>query len=216
MFLWDVARGRIVRKLSGHTQRVNSVSFSDDASVLASASYDRTVRLWDVRSSERFPIQILGDAKDSVTSVQILGKEILTGSVDGFVRVYDARQARMISDSLQEPVTSVHFTGDSNCILASCLDSAIRLVDKSNGATLNTYRGHVNKDYRIFNTFTHTDAHIVAGSEDGKVYFYDFVTAKAVQILSGHTATVSCIAYHPKAARCLSASFDGTIRLWVA
>ena len=39
---------------------------------------------------------------------------------------------------LLEPVTSVGFSQDGLCVLASSLDSQIRLLDKDNGELLNT------------------------------------------------------------------------------
>ena len=42
-----------------------------------------------------------------------------------------------ISDAV--PVSSVSYSSDMNCILAGCLDSAVRLLAKDTGELLGTY-----------------------------------------------------------------------------
>ena len=63
-------------------QKVNCVKFNQqDSSVILSGSYDATVRCWDCRSRSPDPIQVLDDAKDSVSSLQVSQHAILTGYV---------------------------------------------------------------------------------------------------------------------------------------
>jgi mitogen-activated protein kinase organizer 1 len=50
------------------------------------------------RSQNRTPIQVLEDAKDSITSIQIKNFEIMTGSVDGKLRTYDLRAGQLSTD----------------------------------------------------------------------------------------------------------------------
>jgi len=216
IFMWDVATARVIRKLRGPTNRVNCVRFSEDGSIIVAGSYDKIVRIWDGRSNNNDSIQDLTDARDSVTSVFISQYEILTSSVDGSVRNYDIRAGRLRTDHLGQPVTSMTLSNDRNCILCSCLDSTIRLLDKNSGDLLNQYKGHLNTGYKIASGLTYTDAHIFSGSEDHKIYYWDLVSGSPVmqEGISGHNNIVCGMSYHPSEPYLLSSSVDGTIRFW--
>ena len=61
-------------------------------------SFDSTVRLWDCKSQSVKPIQVLDEAKDSVSSLHVAGHDIVTGSVDGRMRIYDLRMGMVYVD----------------------------------------------------------------------------------------------------------------------
>lgn len=124
--MWDVVSAKTKCRLSGHTSKVFAVEFNVDSSVLASGafahrpppadrtnktitgSYDATVRLWDLRSQNRAPIQVLNEAKDSVQALYISATTVIAGSVDGHVRTYDLRKGELRSDFVggTSPVSS--------------------------------------------------------------------------------------------------------------
>ena len=87
----------------------------EDGSVVVSGSYDATVRLWDCKSQSTKAIQVLEEAKDSVSSLHVVGHEIVTGSVDGRMRVYDLRMGMIFADIIGR--TSVLTFGSSESLI---------------------------------------------------------------------------------------------------
>ncbi|KAI9140210.1 WD40-repeat-containing domain protein [Paraphysoderma sedebokerense] len=212
--LWDVGSGRTIRRFIGHYQRVNCVDFNADATVLITGSQDTTVKLWDCKSQNKAPIQTLDEAKDGIMSLVCRGWEILTGSVDGNIRNYDIRFGQLKVDKVAQPITSVRYTGDGNCILCSTLDSTIRLFDKATGEMLNQYKSHKAKEYRIQSCLNNTDAYIISGSEDGSLYCWDLVEASLVNKIPAHSNVVTGIDYHPDQSILLSCGVDGFVKVW--
>lgn len=168
--IWDVTAAHVIRALRGHSGQINAVKYNKESSIVITASFDGTVRLWDVKSKSRDPIQFLDEAKDSVSSVSVSDHEIITGSLDGKVRRYDIRQGMLHVDDVQASVGNVCFTGDTQCILANCLNSSLYLIDKDSGDILQHFKGHKNETYRIDGSLTKNDAIVLSGSEDGFVY----------------------------------------------
>lgn len=214
IFYWDVSSGRVIRKFRGHDSEVNAVKFNDFATVVVSAGYDKSVRVWDCKSHSTEPIQIIETFLDSVMSVCVTTTEIIAGSVDGTVRTFDIRTGREISDSLGQPVNCISLSNDGNCVLASCLDSTLRLMDRSSGELLQEYKGHTCKSSKTDCCLTNTDAHVIGGSEDGFVYSWDLVDASVTSSFKAHSSVVTSVSYHPKDSCMITSSVDGTIRVW--
>ncbi|CAG8727929.1 18022_t:CDS:2, partial [Racocetra persica] len=205
VYYWDVATGKTIRRFEGHNQRVNTVDFNAEGTVIASGtylgnngSYDTTIRLWDCRSQSRMPIQILEEAKDSITSLQVSQYEIVSGCTDGNIRTHDIRMGTLLTDLISHPVTSVSVSNDFNCILASSLDNVIRLMDRENGGMLNS-----------------DDAYVISGSENGAIYIWDLLEGKVLTTISNaHSGVVTCVKYHPRIDAMVSTGIDGSIKLW--
>lgn len=198
-------------------------------------SFDATVRLWDCKSQSTKPIQVLEEAKDSVSGLHVVGHEIVTGSVDGRMRVYDLRMGMMAVDVIgrkkapcysserdgllisgdAEPITSVQQTRDGNAVLVSTLDSTIRLMDKGNGQLLQSYKGHTNKDYRIRSVLGMADSVVISGSEDGKLCAWDLLEGKVVEKLAAHEGKIaSAVACNGTKREWASAGTDGEFCCW--
>ena len=58
VMVWDVATGRLVAQLRGHADSITGLAFSPDGTMLATASDDGAVLIWDVPASSRTPPEI--------------------------------------------------------------------------------------------------------------------------------------------------------------
>nr|POF06166.1 wd repeat domain-containing protein 83 [Quercus suber] len=198
---------------------VNAIKFNEYSSVLVSASYDQSFRAWDCRSHSTESIQIIDSFSDSVMYVCLKKSGSIGGSVDGTVRTFDIRIGREISDDLGQPVNCISMSNDGNCILASCLDSTLHLLDRTSGEQLQEYKGHNSKSYKLDCCLTNTDAHVTSGSEDGFIYFWG--SGRCIcgvkfpcSSFRAHSSVVTSVSYHPKDNCMITASVDGTIRVW--
>lgn len=180
ILLWDVAAGATsstpLRRIGGsfgHGGRIHAVAFSGEGdSLLVSAGYDATVRIWDLKSHSPKPIQVLEEARDAVQGLSVRGTEIVTGSVDGRVRRYDIRKGIVTTDVVGAPVTAVDISRDGQTLLVSSLatkerDAAVRLFDRADGTCLRSYKapGRKNSELRLQAILGGREKWVIAGDE---------------------------------------------------
>ncbi|XP_060808284.1 WD repeat domain-containing protein 83 [Amyelois transitella] len=214
VILWDVTTGQPVRRYRGQAGSVTCVKFNEESTMAISGSIDNTVAFWDVVSRRQEPVQVLKDAKDTITSIQVTNYEILTSSVDCHVRLYDIRVGKMISDYIGQVVTYGNMTHDGQCYVLSCSDGTVRLFDKESGELLNTFKGHESKDYLLQNAVNEKDSHIISGSATGEIFYWDLVSSSCTQKLV-HTKNkpVVTLSHHPTE-NCLLTACEDEIKLW--
>ena len=109
------------------------MSYSGDGQTLASASYDGTIRLWDV--TRRQATSILEGHEDGVSSLSYSpdGQALASGSGDKTIRLWDVAsgQEKAILEGHWSWVTSLSYSPDGQILASGSLDDAILLWDMS-------------------------------------------------------------------------------------
>jgi WD40 repeat protein len=105
--------------LKGHKDRVDHLTFSPDGKRLATASYDGTVKIWDVTTGKL--LVTLEGHEGQVNQVAFApdGKTVATAGEDKTVRIWDVAKGTELQKMVHDaPVYSVLFTRDGKTLVA--------------------------------------------------------------------------------------------------
>ena len=193
--------------LRGHTERVNSVSFSPDGKALASGSDDGTVKLWNV--AERETIGTLEGHADSVRTVAFSpdGRTLASGSWDGTVKLWDVAKNSTIATLRHDQVTSVLYSPDGSTLATTSRDGTVKLwnvATNSTTATLQNSRGATlsySPDGRTLTT----------ASSDGTIKVWDAATNSTIHTLQHRRVT--SVSYAPDG-NTLASVGGVVVKLW--
>lgn len=151
VFLWSVQTGKLLDVLAGHEAPISSLAFSPTGNQLASGSWDKTVRVWNVfgRSHAVEPYQLSSDVL--AVAFRPDGKELAASTLDGQVMLFDVplgKQTGVIdgrrdiaggrkaddrtaatNNASGKAFNSMTYTADGRCLLAGGSSKYVVLYD---------------------------------------------------------------------------------------
>lgn len=99
--IFDLADGRLLKELKGHTWITQSLAFSPDGTRLVSADMDATVRLWDVAAGTCLHVLRGHGFKVRTAAFSPDGRWILSGGADSVLRIWDAATGAPVARQIQ-------------------------------------------------------------------------------------------------------------------
>ncbi|KAJ1948790.1 U3 snoRNP protein [Linderina macrospora] len=93
IYMWSMQTGKLLDILSGHTGPISSLAFRPDGQSLASASWDKSVRLWDVFDRSKIVERLDHNNEVLALAYRPDGKELCASTLDGQIHFWDIAKA---------------------------------------------------------------------------------------------------------------------------
>ncbi|KAL3632518.1 hypothetical protein CASFOL_025502 [Castilleja foliolosa] len=212
--VWSMPKVKKVSALKGHIERATDVAFAPNSYQLATASADRTARLW---SHEGSLLRTFEGHADRLARISFhpSGKYLGTAGFDQTWRLWDVEtgEGLLVQEGHSRSVYGISFHHDGS-LAASCgLDSLARVWDLRSGKSILALEGHVKPALGI--SFSPNGYHLATGGEDNTCRIWDLRKRKCLYIIPAHSNLISQVKFEPNEGYFLvTASYDMTAKIW--
>ncbi len=208
---WDLAdpgRSRVLRRMES---AVTALAFNRDGRQLAIGTYTGELLFCDPENGE-----LLGELREHTETINALafdpsGRYLASGSADDRLIVWDAATGDEIltmHQGSEYDVTTVAFSPDGQRLVTGDGENQLKVWDAESGDEIQTLTGHAEP---VTAAVYLPDGLVVSGSWDATIRIWQRGGALS---LTGHRADITSLAVSGN--RILSASEDGTVRIWNA
>jgi len=202
--LWDVRRGVLARKLTGHADEVQAVAFSPDGRTLATSGADNVTRLWNVSTG-----MMKGICRGHMDDIRAIafspdGKTLASGGYDSKVRIWPISSPpwRELNPVLLKRHTPrlATFSPDGKTLVtaggrAQGVAADIRLWDVASGLIRKALNGHTSWIHGL--AISPDGKTLASTSNDKTLRTWDLASGR--QLLKVETEhSVGRVAYCPK------------------
>ena len=207
-YIWHELRSE------GQKYNINGISWSPDGKLIASASKDETIRVWDLEANKI--LQTLKGHQSEVCNVVWApdGQKLASASRDNTVRIWEVGAGKLLITirGHKRDVFDVVWSPGGEMIASASLDGTVRIWDTETWDLNQIFTVHSSSVNNLAWSF---DGQILASaSHDQTIQLRDTETWKALAVLKGHKKAINSLAWSPDGDILASASDDHTIRLW--
>eukprot|EP00947_MAST-08B_sp_MAST-8B-sp1_P000499 g499.t1 len=202
--IWDTESGACVKTLEGHSQQVTSVAWN--GKLLASGSWDNTIKIWDAESGEC--VKTLEGHSSGMTSVAWNGKLLASGSSDKTIKIWDTESGACVktlgdADEVEPYCDEYGYLDERKYRLEGG-----KIWDAESGECVKTLEGHSESVHSV----AWNGKLLASGSRDKTIKIWDTESGACVKTLEGHSGWVESVVWHGKLLA--SGSRDKTIKIW--
>ena len=203
----------IYSTLASHESAVTSIRFSPDGKLVAAASDDGTVRLWNPTSNDSF--KLLKGHRASVADIRFSpdGTTMASASDDGTVKLWDLTSGQELRSLAvhQTGISTVGFLPDGESVIAIANNGTVKLWNLQN----NALQSLESREQGLTTaSFSLNGATLAFAYENGLVKLWDLRSGKELQTLAGEKTTISSLSFSPDNMILATVDTAGIITLW--
>ncbi|AXO36732.1 high-affnity carbon uptake protein Hat/HatR [Micromonospora sp. B006] len=211
--LWDLPARRRITSLGGHVARVSDVAVSPNGALVATASWDHTVRIWNSRSGR--VLQTFEGHRSWVVGCRFTpdSRNLVTAAADGTVITVDVTSGRRVAEARVPTVLTgpVEINRSGRVLFVAAADHSVRVIRLRSGQQVGELRGH--RDRVTACSLAPTGHLLATAGRDRTVRVWDLDDGREIAALTGHEDWVTGCAW-PRPDVIASVSLDGTLRQW--
>ena len=198
----------------GHSNSVTSLSFNYNGKLLASASKDNTIKLWEIKTGTLLRTYY-GHSKDVRTvCFSPDGSIIASGGDDQGIKIWDTKSGNLIRviRGHSGSINTICFSPDGIYIISGSSDNTIKVWDTNSGKLIKSLSGHQG----FINSLccTNDGLYIISGGSDASIKIWNLQTNKLVRTLKKHISSVNTVIFESNSKSIISCSNDNTIIIW--
>ena len=174
----------------GHANGVMCLQFDDH--VLATGSYDTTIRIWDIETCEE--LRTLRGHESGIRCLQFDDTKLISGSLDRSLKVWNWHTGQCLSTYTGHGggIIGLHF--DSALLASGSMDTTVKIWNFEDKSTF-VLRGH--GDWVNAVRLDSVSCTVVSASDDCTVKMWDLETRQCIRTYEGHVGQVQQVLLMP-------------------
>ncbi|ORX80290.1 Coatomer, beta' subunit [Basidiobolus meristosporus CBS 931.73] len=220
VYVWNYETQSLVKNFEVSDLPVRAAKFIARKNWIITGSDDMQIRIFNYNTHEK--VASFDGHVDYIRSLAVHPTQpyVLSSSDDMTIKLWNWEmgwKCMQVFEGHAHYVMMVNFNPkDTNTFASASLDRTIKVWNIGSAVANFTLEGH-EKGVNTVDYYGGNDKpYLVSGADDKLVKIWDYQNKSCVQTLEGHSQNVSAACFHPGLPVILTASEDGSVKVWHA